>query len=139
VQAKSSDVDINVVDLDAAQYALSLVGYKKIYLLSPESAIGGALSVDSDGAGFGIGTSGVGLAGAVTAALGLSGGKNRSVVTPTARIGTTYLVLADPNAAQGASATMSVEDFVAYQAKLAGVQATPVIIGNGVKDAASRK
>jgi hypothetical protein len=34
---------------------------------------------------------------------------------------------------------MSVEDFVAYQAKLAGVQATPVIIGNGVKDAASRK
>ncbi|MFZ1654671.1 MAG: hypothetical protein WAT84_02465 [Candidatus Moraniibacteriota bacterium] len=137
VQAKSADVDINVVDLDAAQYALGLAGYKKIYLLSPESAIGGALGVDSEGTGFGIGTSGVGLAGAVTAALGLSGGKNRSVVTPTGRIGTTYLILAEPNA-QGASATMSTRDFDAYHARISGTVSLPAV-NNGKMDAATKK
>lgn len=125
VQAKSGNgsVDMSTLDNDAFDYALRLEGYPEIMLFSPESAAGGALGVETDGKGFGIGGSGVGIAGAVTAALGLSGGASNGATNPTARLGTTYVIFAKPNS-RGGSAVVDPSDYSHYHAKLSGGKPT---------------
>lgn len=134
VQAKNSDVDIATLDNEAAQAAVKLSGYKVVYLVSPQHSIGGALGVTSSGRGFGIGGSGAGIAGAVTAALGLSGGTNSGETIPVARLGATYVLLAEPGS-YGPSATMSPSDFTATQS----MSAVTAPAGATVKEAAGAK
>ncbi len=139
VQGKDPTVDINTVDNDAEAFALAMSGFERIWIVSPESAIGGALGVEADGRGLGLGAQGVGITGAVTTALGLSGGVNSGTTTPTTRIGSTYIILAEPQA-HGASAVMSVSDFDAFHARLIGVtQSQPVGTNGATKDAAAKK
>ncbi|MGB4834421.1 MAG: hypothetical protein WBP40_05320 [Candidatus Moraniibacteriota bacterium] len=135
ILGKNGTVDINTTDNDAEAFALAMSGFERIYIVSPESAIGGALGVESDGRGFGVGTSGVGLAGVVTAALGLSGGVNSGTTTPSTRIGSTYVILAKPQA-HGASAVMSMSDFDAYHARM---MAPTAPAGVGVREAAGAR
>lgn len=135
IQGKNGTVDINTTDNDAEAFALAMSGFERIYIVSPESAIGGALGVESDGRGFGVGASGVGLAGAVTSALGLSGGVTNGTTTPSTRIGSTYVLLAKPQA-HGASAVMSMSDFDAYHARMMAPTAPS---GVGVREAAGAR
>jgi hypothetical protein len=135
IQAEKSDVDIGALDNEAAQAAVKLSGYKAVYLVSPQHSIGGALGVTSSGRGFGIGGSGAGIAGAVTAALGLSGGTNSGETIPVARLGATYVVLAEPGS-YGPSATMSPSDFAVTQS-MSAVPTAPA--GVTVKEAAGAK
>jgi hypothetical protein len=114
---------------------VKLSGYKAVYLVSPQHSIGGALGVTSSGRGFGIGGSGAGIAGAVTAALGLSGGTNSGETIPVARLGATYVVLAEPGS-YGPSATMSPSDFAVTQS-MSAVPTAPA--GVTVKEAAGAK
>ncbi len=137
VQAKSGEgsVDVGVLNNDAVHYALELQGYGEVWLISPESAIGGGLGVETDGKGFGIGGSGVGLAGAVTTALGLSGGVSSGATNPVARMGTTYAIFAKPT--RGSSTVVDPDDYSRYHAKLYP-QAPAKVEDAAKKDAATK-